>query len=79
MLHNGFRSTAGSLAVLGLHGLPLWLYTTRYVIPLDDSNFEWLCVTSFLIAGRILAAMVELAFIHRHIWTLVHAQQNLSE
>ena len=64
VMHNGFRSPAGALAIAGLHGTPLWMYARRNLPP-----GSWVAADGWgllLIPGRLLAAAVEVWVLARH-------------
>lgn len=64
VMKNGFRSPAGILAILGLMGCPLWLWSTRW-LPGTLYSSAW--VGAVVIPGRCVAAAVEMWVVVSHL------------
>lgn len=65
----GFRSPAGALAMAGLFGLPLWLYSRACLPPGGPLTADaW---GLLLLPGRLLAAAVEAWLVGRRLGQLL--------
>ncbi|CAK0763931.1 hypothetical protein CVIRNUC_003107 [Coccomyxa viridis] len=64
VMRNGFKSPAGILSVAGLFGMPLWLWSRRF---LPEFCFGNLGIGAVLLAGRLLAASVEGWVLYEHL------------
>lgn len=69
-----FRTPLGALMVLGLMGCPMWLWA-RSALP--NLPLPWAAVGCVVVAGRLLAAAVEVWVLHRFL--LVLLVSNLKE
>lgn len=69
MAAGGFRSPAGALAMAGLFGLPLWLYSRACLPPGGPLTADaW---GLLLLPGRLLAAAVEAWLVGRRLGQLL--------
>ncbi|KAK9816868.1 hypothetical protein WJX72_006323 [[Myrmecia] bisecta] len=69
VMANGFKTPLGALTVVGLMGCPLWFWARRFA---PTSVLALPAVGCIVIAGRCLAAAVELWVIARHLAALVN-------
>ncbi|GIL89572.1 hypothetical protein Vretimale_1874 [Volvox reticuliferus] len=68
VMANGFKTPSGCLAVAGLMGCPLWLWARR-VLP--ESPWSNPVLGAVLVAGRLLAAAVEVWVVGRHLGAIL--------
>lgn len=64
VMANGFRTMPGAAAVAGLFGAPLWFWARRH---LPGTPYAAASLGVFVVAGRTVAAAVEVWVITRHL------------
>jgi CDP-diacylglycerol--inositol 3-phosphatidyltransferase len=72
IMANGFKTPTGTLTILGLHCLPMWIYAmqTDLLSPYLPYAISFI-ICLILVAGRLLCAACELWCVQKHIKSLL--------
>ncbi|XP_071946428.1 CDP-diacylglycerol--inositol 3-phosphatidyltransferase-like isoform X1 [Antedon mediterranea] len=81
VMEKNFKTPTGTFAILGLHGLPIWMYAhyTNVLSHLAVPKILQYFGIAFLSSGRALCFVVEVFFIWSHILCLVAEDDNSGE
>eukprot|EP00967_Tisochrysis_lutea_P064886 scaffold84186_cov16-Tisochrysis_lutea.AAC.1 len=69
IMANNFRTVQGSYVIVGLMGLPLWAWGFKF-LP-SDNILRHPALGAVLLPGRVMAAVVELWVLSKHLGSLL--------